>query len=118
MLRHSSQLRASGLVSHGKQQQLWPLNAAHCQPGRSGAAATPPRHSLAPQQQPQQQQRRSVAAAAFQFKQEPEPADRMLAAVPYLLPLLDVLPYGACCVWATCVHSEASPQGLCVMIAA
>jgi hypothetical protein len=42
----------------------------------------------------------------------------MLAAVPYLLPLLDVLPYGACCVWATCVHSEASPQGLCVMIAA
>jgi hypothetical protein len=44
--------------------------------------------------QQQQQQQRCVHAKAYQFKQGPDPADKVLAAIPYLLPLLDALPYG------------------------
>ncbi|KAF8063676.1 TIC20-V [Scenedesmus sp. PABB004] len=38
--------------------------------------------------------RRRVSAAAFQFRTGPEAPDRALAALPYLLPLLDALPFG------------------------
>lgn len=56
-----------------------------------------PQHQLTiiPQLLQQHQQRTSVQARAYQFKQGPEAADRALAALPYLLPLLDALPYGA-----------------------
>ncbi|WIA22582.1 hypothetical protein OEZ86_009568 [Tetradesmus obliquus] len=45
---------------------------------------------------PQQQQngQRAVQAAAYQFKQGPDVPERAIAALPYLLPLLDALPYG------------------------
>jgi hypothetical protein len=41
-----------------------------------------------------------VQAAAYQFKQGPDVPERAIAALPYLLPLLDALPYGglhSCC---------------------
>jgi hypothetical protein len=37
---------------------------------------------------------RAVQAAAYQFKQGPDVPERAIAALPYLLPLLDALPYG------------------------
>lgn len=51
---------------------------------------------LAPCMCPQQQQngQRAVQAAAYQFKQGPDVPERAIAALPYLLPLLDALPYG------------------------
>jgi hypothetical protein len=33
---------------------------------------------------------------AFNYNRGPDPADRILAGLPYLLPLLDALPLGAC----------------------
>jgi len=62
-------------------------------PPAAGAAAPSSRWQPCPQQHLQQQQR-AVQAHAYQFKQGPDPADRVLAALPYLLPLLDALPYG------------------------
>jgi hypothetical protein len=65
-------------------------------PAPAAAAVVAPisrRWQPCPQQQLQQQQRR-VSAQAFQFKQGPDASDRVLAALPYLLPLLDALPYG------------------------
>ncbi|KAI8469024.1 MAG: hypothetical protein J3K34DRAFT_425213 [Monoraphidium minutum] len=41
-----------------------------------------------------QQQRNSVVAAAFNMQRGPDLSDRLLASLPYLLPLLDTLPYG------------------------
>jgi hypothetical protein len=77
-------------------------------------------HHSGPALQQQQQQalqphsaapaRRSVVAAAYQFKQGPDSADRLLAALPYLLPLLDALPQGeAWCARArvVCVYVRA-----------
>jgi hypothetical protein len=61
------------------------------------SAAVPTRrghHCPQQQQQQQQQQQRCVYAKAYQFKQGPDPADKVLAAIPYLLPLLDALPNG------------------------
>lgn len=81
-----------------------------CQPV-SPAAAPIRRWQPCPQQQLQQeqQQQRSVHARAFQFKQGPDAADRVLAALPYLLPLLDALPYGERACWSTNLPLPATP---------
>ncbi|KIY99384.1 hypothetical protein MNEG_8578 [Monoraphidium neglectum] len=39
-------------------------------------------------------QREKVVAAAFNMQRGPDLPDRLLASLPYLLPLLDTLPYG------------------------
>lgn len=79
---------------------LWQVQQHVGQPGLPAPAAVavaPTTNSRrwqpCPQQQLQQHQRR-VSAQAFQFKQGPDASDRVLAALPYLLPLLDALPYG------------------------
>lgn len=89
-------LRAN--VLHGP--RVWPRvpqQQAHLhisQPVPAAAAAsTNKRWQPCPQQLVQQQQR-CVHAHAYQFKQGPDASDRVLAALPYLLPLLDALPYG------------------------
>lgn len=70
------------------------------------AAAAPPPSRWQQQCRHQQQQQRRVDAQAYQFRQGPDPADRVLAALPYLLPLLDALPYGRR------VHQQCSSQCL------
>lgn len=67
---------------------------------RAAALATPARWTVAPSPRNQShhslklRSSRHVVMQAYQFPRGPSVPDRTIAALPYLLPLLDALPFG------------------------